>query len=230
MTAPVRFAAWMSRRASADSNTPSCPNKCLNSSSEYGTKAVGFKWKDVDLDNMLISVRRKIIFVPGEGHLITHPKSQSSRRTVDISEVIASVMRRHRSKQTQHRIYWGSVWKDEGWVFTNPGGGHVNPNALSRVFKMLREELGLPPVRFHDLRHTHASILLRQGTHLKVVQERLGHSTIAITGDIYSHVVPGLQKAAARSFEDAMGEVEEAAGWDGWGHNGGNMLKRRSMV
>ncbi len=156
-------------------------------------------------------MRREIIFIPGEGHLTTQPKSPSSRRTVDITDMVSSVMRRHRSKQAQHRMYLGSVWKDEGWVFTNPDGGHVNPNAITRAFKTLREELGLPPVRFHDLRHTHASILLRQGIHLKVVQERLGHSTIAITGDIYSHVVPGLQKAAAHSFEDAMGEVVETA-------------------
>jgi len=89
-----------------------------------------------------------------------------------------------------------------------PDGSHVNPNAISKAFKVLREELELPPLRLHDLRHTHASLMLQAGVHLKIVQERLGHASVAITGDTYSHVTPGLQKAAAQDFNDLLTAAE----------------------
>ena len=103
----------------------------------------------------------------------------------------------------------GAIWNDDEWVIAKEDGSHVNPNAITKSFKDIRTKLGLPPVRLHDLRHTHASLMLRAGTHLKVVQERLGHSTIAITADTYSHVTAGLQEAAAQDFESML---RQAAG------------------
>jgi integrase len=101
---------------------------------------------------------------------------------------------------------------DEGWVLARPNGSRVNPNAITNAFKNLRDELELPPVRLHDLRHTYASLLLKDGIHLKVVSERLGHSNIGITADIYSHVTPGMCKDAAQKFQDMLSksEAEEA--------------------
>ena len=105
----------------------------------------------------------------------------------------------------------GAVWHDEGWVIAKEDGRHVDPNHITTSFKVIRTKLELPPVRLHDLRHTHASLLLRAGVHLKVVQERLGHSTIAVTADTYSHVTAGIQRAAAQDFESMLQRAEEAA-------------------
>ncbi len=162
---------------------------------------VGLKWSDIDFENQVISIRREIVFVPGKGYLVTPPKSAKGQRAIDITSDVVSALQRYRSVQAQQQLLAGPVWNDGGWVFTRADGNHVNPNAVSKAFMAIRTELGLPPVRLHDLRHTHASLLLQAGTHLKVVQERLGHSTIAITADTYSHVSPGLQKAAAKAFE-----------------------------
>ena len=80
----------------------------------------------------------------------------------------------------------------------------MRPNTVTREWSILAKRAGLPPIRLHDARHSHASLMLKQGVHPKIVQERLGHATIAITLDTYSHVSPGLQQAAAKSFDDAI--------------------------
>ena len=165
---------------------------------------VGLKWSDIDFDNAMISVNREIIFVPGLGHIVTAPKSDKSRRSIDITRNVVDELRRHKAAQNEHRLRIGVAWIGEDWVFTRLNGQHQAPNSVSRGFKSIREKLELPPVRLHDLRHTHASLMLKSGVHLKVVQERLGHSTIGITADTYSHVAPGLQRAAAEIFEKAL--------------------------
>ena len=89
-------------------------------------------------------------------------------------------------------------------VFSNPDGTPLRTNSVTRQFRELADSIGLKGIRFHDLRHTHATLMLRQGIHPKIVSERLGHSTIAITLDTYSHILPGLQEAAARSFDEGL--------------------------
>jgi integrase len=89
-------------------------------------------------------------------------------------------------------------------VFSNPDGSPLRPNTVSRAFEKLARSLGFQGIRFHDLRHAHATLMLRQGIHPKIVSERLGHSSVAITLDIYSHVLPGLQEAAAHRFEEGL--------------------------
>lgn len=95
-------------------------------------------------------------------------------------------------------------WPDNDLVFPNEFGMPLDPATLTRNFEKLRDRAGMPNVRLHDLRHFHATMLLENGTHLKVVQERLGHSSIAITADTYSYVAASLQRDAADSFADAM--------------------------
>ena len=98
----------------------------------------------------------------------------------------------------------GTTFEDHGLVFPGPFGRPLDPATLTRNFKKLVAAAGLNGIRLHDLRHFHATVLLSAGTHLKVVQERLGHASIAITADTYSHVAPGIQKAAADAFAQAM--------------------------
>lgn len=170
---------------------------------------VGLQWADIDMGSQTISVRREVVFVPGKGHLVTSPKSPKSRRVVNVSPIVIERLQEHLGAQYLQRQYAGEVWKDAGWVFTGSDGGHLDPNTLSRVFLRLRKELGFPPVVLHSLRHTHASLLLQAKTPMKVVQERLGHSTIAITADIYSHVSETLQKQAAIDFDRIVGVSDD---------------------
>ena len=93
---------------------------------------------------------------------------------------------------------------DDTLVFSHPDGKPMRPNTVSRAWTTLAARTGLKVIRFHDARHSHASLMLKQGTHPKIVQERLGHSTISITLDTYSHVAPGLQEAAANRFDEAL--------------------------
>jgi len=90
------------------------------------------------------------------------------------------------------------------FVFSGPEGKPLRPNNVTRAFKRLAESIGLQGVRFHDLRHTHATLMLREGIHPKIVSERLEHSSVVITLDTYSHILPGLQQAAAQAFEEGL--------------------------
>ena len=92
-------------------------------------------------------------------------------------------------------------------VFSHPDGRPLRPDNVTRAFQAIAQSLGFKGARLHDIRHAHATILLEQGVHPKIVQERLGHSSVATTLDIYSHVVPGLQEAAARRFEEGLGSA-----------------------
>ncbi len=120
-----------------------------------------------------------------------------------------TALRQHRATQAVLRLGLGSLWQSGDWVFTRPDGRHLDPDVISHRFKKLVQELDIPRVRLHDLRHTHATLLLLAGVHPKVVQERLGHSSIVITLDTYSHVLPGLQEKAALAFESTLEDIQE---------------------
>ena len=115
-------------------------------------------------------------------------------------------MRVHRERQEADRAVLGGVEADDDLVFAHPDGSPFLPDSVTHALIKIARRAGLYGVRLHDCRHTHASLMLWQGVHSKVVQERLGHSTIAVTLDIYSHVTPGLQEAAALKFEEALAE------------------------
>lgn len=111
-------------------------------------------------------------------------------------------LRRHRLEQKKERLLMGPEYQDAGLVFCTVKGTPLEAqNVVNRHFKRLLEKADLPRVRFHDMRHTHASLLLQQGVHPKIVSERLGHSNIGITLDTYSHVLPGMQREAAAKLD-----------------------------
>ena len=133
------------------------------------------------------------------------PKSAKSRRAVALDAETVAMLRDIRGRQILVKAELGDVYRANGLVFPGPFGGALEPATLSRNFEKLARKAGLHHVRLHDLRHFHATLLLQAGTHLKVVQERLGHASIAITADTYSHVAPVLQKAAADASAKAWG-------------------------
>ena len=116
---------------------------------------------------------------------------------------------KHKEKQKSDRVILGKPLTDSDLVFSSFEGKPLLPNSVTHAFIKLVRRSSLKPIRFHDIRHSHASLLLKQGIHPKVVQERLGHASIQITLDTYSHVAPGLQEAAAKRFDELLNHKPE---------------------
>ncbi|HZJ26831.1 MAG TPA: tyrosine-type recombinase/integrase [Acidimicrobiia bacterium] len=156
----------------------------------------GLRWQDVDLTALRLVVRQAITtadHVPVAGET----KTTRSRRPVDLDATTAAVLRAHRKCQREERLLLGPGWRDSGLVFTMPDGSAWHPDVITRAFARLVERSGLPRIRLHDLRHTHATHLLAAGINVRVVSERLGHASTAFTLDVYGHVLPGQQADAA---------------------------------
>ena len=127
---------------------------------------------------------------------------------MDLSPSLALALREHRSGQEVQGMLIGRKVADDDFVFTHADGAPLNPNTVTHEFGKLARKAGFPGLRLHDLRHIHATMLLKAGTHPRVVQERLGHSSITTTLDTYSHTVPGLQKAAAERLDSLLPKME----------------------
>ena len=143
--------------------------------------------------------------------VIRAPKSAKGRRMVSLSPSTALLLQEHRDKQEAQRAMLGIPLKDDDLVFSDLEGKPLLPDTVSHAWAKLVKRTGLEGIRFHDARHTHASLMLKQGVHPKVVQERLGHATISTTLDLYSHVAPGLQEAAAAGFDKMVLPRQENA-------------------
>jgi len=170
---------------------------------------LGLRWCDIDLGKASISVVQTLYRLSGGKFVIKEPKSPHSRRMVALSPSVAELLRRHYTEQETQRILLGKTLGRDDLVFAHPDGSPLDPSTVTHAFGDLIKRTGLPHVRFHDLRHTHATLMLKGGVHPKIVSERLGHANIGITLDTYSHVVPGLQEAAALRFDaliDSEGE------------------------
>jgi integrase len=171
---------------------------------------LGLKWGDVDLAEGTVQVRRSIYRVAGKGWVESEPKTARSRRNLVLAAPAVDALRRHRASQAKIRLATGSEWENRDLVFCNAFGRPLEQsNIRTRSLIPLLKKAGLPPIRFHDLRHSAASLLLAMGVHPKIVQEQLGHSSIAITLDLYSHAMPSLQADAAKRLGDLL-DADEA--------------------
>jgi len=168
------------------------------------SELLALKWKDLDIDLACIYVAHSLHRLDDGSIIIKEPKTSRSRRPVDLPPSLAILLRRHKAERQTERILMGKALADDDFVFSHADGTPLNPNTVSHTFSKTVIRAGLPPMRLHDLRHIHATMLLKAGTHPRIVQERLGHSSIATTLDIYSHTVPGLQKAAAERFDTLL--------------------------
>lgn len=162
---------------------------------------LGLRWDDVDLEKGALTVRRALQYVPGESLAFRDTKTAKARRTLPLGPTALEALRQLRRRQLEERLAVGPGYCDSGVVFADALGRPLPPYRVSQRFPALVKRLGLAPLRFHDLRHTHASLLLARGVHPKIVSERLGHASIAITLDTYSHVLPNLQEEAARDLD-----------------------------
>jgi integrase len=169
-------------------------------------------WEDVDPDLRTLRVRRTLTLAKG-GPRLTEPKTRGSRRSIRLTTGAVKALRRHRARQEIERAAAGGKWKDWDLVFSTRVGTPIRRDNLhNKGWKPLLRRAGLPDIRFHDLRHTCATLLLTRGVHPKIVSEMLGHSSIAITLDTYSHVIPGLGEVAASAMEDVLGDDDPAVG------------------
>ncbi|PSL41753.1 site-specific recombinase XerD [Salsuginibacillus halophilus] len=166
----------------------------------------GLKWKDIDFERQTITVRRTVAWAGKQGHILQDVKTEGSQRTIKISDFVTDVLKQHRLKQKELMFKLQREFKEDQCVFLSYNGNRIDPRGTSRRLFEISQKIGLPRIRMHDLRHTHASISLQLNQHPKVVSERLGHKSIDITLDLYSHVTETLQEESVEQFERAMNE------------------------
>jgi integrase len=166
---------------------------------------LGMHWREVDLDAGTVYVRYTLQAARNGPATFGTPKTAKSRRTIKISASVVQALRAHHSRQLEERLSAGPAWEESDLVFPNRTGRPMdNMHLLRRELHPLLRRAGLPSIRFHDLRHTAATLALAQGQHPKIVAEMLGHSQIAITLDLYSHVIPGMQEQVAMAMEASL--------------------------
>jgi integrase len=163
---------------------------------------LGLHWQDIDFKTRSLYVRRSVNRIGKFGIVESEPKTQRSRRKITLPAFVIDILKQHQEHQQEMRTKAGMQWRETGIVFCNIYGGYLESSNLHDAFKGLLEKAELPNVRFHDLRHSAATILLGMGVHPKIVQELLGHSTISMTMDIYSHVLPSMQQEMMDKLDD----------------------------
>ena len=168
---------------------------------------LGLRWQDVDLARGTVAVRQQVNRLVGQGSVASAPKGKRGR-SIPIPATTVDALGAHRERQAGERLRAGEKWRDQDLALASLVGTPLAPQSVYRRFKPLLTRAGLPDIRFHDLRHSAATWLLMLGVHPKVVQERLGHSTISITLDIYSHVLPDIQRGAADALDAFLTKPE----------------------
>jgi integrase len=165
------------------------------------SELLGLRWTDIDLDNGTLSINRGLVAVGYELHE-SPGKTRNSRRRIDLDPTTVRVLTAWRAWQHVEREAVGAA--DPDYIFTDAHAVQVHPHSISQAFERIALRSEVPLIRLHDLRHTHATLLIRAGVPVKVVSERLGHAKTAFTIETYQHVLPGMQAEAARTFEQLV--------------------------
>jgi integrase len=166
---------------------------------------LGLKWQDINFAMGSLQVRRTLNYVPHKGFVEAEPKTEKSRRSIMLAPFALEVLLKHQTRQQVAKAKAGDAWQERDLVFCTSRGTPLDPRTQVHLpFKKLLKQAGLPNIRFHDLRHSTATMLLSMGVHPKVVQELLGHNQISMTMDIYSHVMPTLQQEAINKLNDTL--------------------------
>ncbi|MSQ21741.1 MAG: site-specific integrase [Dehalococcoidia bacterium] len=163
---------------------------------------LGLQWRDLDLDLGMVAIRRTLVRLNG-AVTFPEPKTERSRRVLWLPKMTVSALRAHHARQLMERLIAGSLWQDTGLVFTTETGEPLRDTSVTKAFQRVLLTAGLRHQRFHDLRHAAASFLLAQGFEMRQIMGILGHSSIALTANLYTHLMPAVkQEASARM--DAM--------------------------
>lgn len=164
---------------------------------------LGLRWQDLDFERGTLSINKSLVRVKS-GLVLQDPKTQKARRTIKLPDSAVRILRKHKTAQKQERLRLEGDYQDQDLIFANEIGKPTCPRALTRHFERLLKRAGLPAIRFHDLRHTFATLALENGIDIKTIQENLGHSSISLTGDIYSHVTGKMKDVAAQKIEGIL--------------------------
>lgn len=164
---------------------------------------MGLRWHDVDFERSTITVRRALVVIGWELQF-SDVKTNSGRRTIDIDQRTLGALQEQRERLQKDAANDGREFDPKGLVFGNPDGEPIHPEYITRAFERLVAKHKLPAIRFHDVRHTHATLLLKAGVPAKVVAERLGHASPGFTLNVYQHVLPGMQATAAEVFDELL--------------------------
>jgi integrase len=151
-------------------------------------------------------VKRAVSYLKEYGYVESEPKTAKGRRMIKLPVFVVDILRRHKAQQEEQRRQVGRAWIEKNLVFTNAQGYFYSASTLRKVFRRFLVSIGLPRMRFHDLRHSAATILLAMKVHPKVVQEILGHSQIAMTLDVYSHALPSMQEDVTKQWDSEFGQ------------------------
>jgi integrase len=172
---------------------------------------LGLRWQDIDFEARTLQVHQTLERVPNPHGTkpktvlaFMAPKTEQSRRTVALPEECVSALRQHKARQAAEKLRLGAAYSDQGLVFCQGDGRPIDPRTFNYHFVWTLKQAGLPHIRVHDARHTYATRLLQHDVPLKVVSTQLGHSSIAITGDIYSHVTAEVARKAADALQTAF--------------------------
>lgn len=167
---------------------------------------LALKWEDIDYENKTITIQRNLIRGGDSGTevVLTTPKTEGSNRTIVLSDNIIKILNNHRLNQDELKSKQGKIYKDKGFIFCNEDGSNINPASFSKRFGEFLKENNLKHIRLHDLRHTNATMMLLSKIPAKVASERLGHSNVSITLDLYSHVLDEMKKEATNKIDDIL--------------------------
>lgn len=151
-----------------------------------------------------MQVRQSLVRLQDGTYVIEEPKTSKGLRSLDLAPSTCISLRAHRARQVKDAELLGIPFSEAYLVFGHPDGSPRTPSTVTQQFRRTAKRAGLSDIRLHDLRHTHASLMLQQGTDIKTISTRLGHSSVAFTMDTYTHLMPGMQKSAMEKFEKAL--------------------------
>lgn len=161
------------------------------------------RWADIDFERSRLLVLHSVDFIAGHGYVEGQPKTVAGRRVISLPSFLVDMLKQHRAlQQDAHKS--ARSWQDRDLVFPNLKGGYLHPAHMGEKFRRILVEAGLPPIHFHDLRHSAASILLCMGMDIKIIQELLGHSDISITLRTYSHLLPSMQQEVIETWNEVF--------------------------
>jgi len=172
---------------------------------------VALRWSSVDLNRKTLLVLHTVDYIPKYGYVETEPKTAAGKRMINLPDFLIDMLKQHRTRLLEQQLKMGETWENRDLVFPDLHGGYFNPGYLDKLFTRLLREAGVSHMHFHDLRHSAATILLSMGVNIKVIQQLLGHSDIAITLRVYGHLLPSMQEEAVERWEDAFMQGDDKA-------------------
>lgn len=162
---------------------------------------MGLEWSDIDFEKLTLTVRQVSQYIPGKGIFTKEPKNETSKRTVSLPLSVVSLVKEYRKEWAENRIRIADLWQGSDRLFVTWDGKPMHPDTISKWFPKFLKRHGLPPLPFHGLRHTAATLLIKEGLHAKTISSRLGHSNINTTMNIYGHALKSADKEAADKID-----------------------------